>query len=107
MYPPEVVDLEKNVAYTMDGRTPTNDPIISEVQEEHRLSKLCETECSGTSGHVARRDEENLEKAIITCKVSEIRKRGRSPTKALNGLRESTNRNNEERDAESARQKSL
>lgn len=42
---------------------------ISEVQEEHRRCKLCEERVLRYFGHVARRDGENLEEAIITGKV--------------------------------------
>lgn len=74
------MDLEKNVTNTMDGT-------------------ICVDRVLTYFGHFAKRDGENLEKAIIIGKVSRVRGRGRLPMRWTDY--------NEERDADGARQKPL
>lgn len=68
----------------------TNVSVLNEIQETERLSKNCEERILRYFGHMARRDGESLEQAIVFGKVPGTRGRGRSPTRWTDSIRART-----------------
>ena len=68
----------------------TNVSVLNEIQETERLSKNCEERILRYFGHMARRDGESLEQAIVFGKVPGTRGRGRSPTRWTDSIKART-----------------